>query len=130
MKFFKSIFLFSVFFLILSCQNEESEIEIDTTSTLTSKAPLFQLVARVVQNPTSFDNVLDNSSCFTVQLPVTVVVNAQQITVNDTVDYQLVQDVIDASSTDDDIVNFIFPITIQFQNFETQVVLILMLWKR
>ncbi|WP_130736874.1 hypothetical protein [Flavobacterium sp. J27] len=122
MKIFNSILLSSIFFLTFSCQNEENDIEVDSRSTLTSNAPLFQLVERVVQNPTSLDNVLDSSSCFAVQLPVTIIVNSQQITVSSAADYQLVQDAIDAFSTDDDIVNFIFPITIQFQNFDTQVI--------
>ncbi|WP_290804707.1 hypothetical protein [Flavobacterium sp.] len=117
-------FLFLLFFLMItfSCQNEENEIIKDDKNSLTAEAPLYRLVERVAQNPTSRDNILDNSSCFAVVLPVEVIVNGQQIQVNNTDDYQLVQDAIDAFTTDDDIVNFIFPITIQFQNFDTQII--------
>jgi glycosyltransferase involved in cell wall biosynthesis len=57
-----------------------------------------------------------------VVLPVTVIVNGQQIVVDSPSEYQTVQNAIDAFSNDDDIVNFIYPITVQFQNFSTQVV--------
>lgn len=108
------------FFILISCQKEENEIIQDAnTNSISVNSPLTNLLERVSQNPTSNDNILDNSSCFSVQLPVTVIVNGQQITVSSETDYQLVQDAIDAFSNDDDIVNFIYPISIQFQNFTT-----------
>lgn len=105
----------------MSCQSEENEVIQDSTQNLTNSSPLTTLVTRVSQNPTSNDNVLDNSSCFSVVLPVTVIVNNQQIVVNSQAEYQTVQDAINAFSNDDDIVNFVYPITIQYQNFSTQV---------
>lgn len=107
--------------LLMSCQSEENEVIQDTTQNLSKTSPLTTLLARVTQNPTSKDNVMDNSSCFSVVLPVTVIVNNQNIVVSTSADYQTVQDAIDAFSNDDDIVNFIYPITIQYQNFSTQV---------
>lgn len=104
------------------CQKEEETIVQDNTQSFERNAPIAGLLIRTAQNPTSLDNVLDNSSCFSVQLPVTVIVNGNQITVADTADYQLVQDAIDAFSDDDDLVNFVYPITIRFQNFQTQVI--------
>ena len=120
MKLNRILFLMLFFVLFISCQKEENEIVQDTKETTITKAsPLTGLLERVSQNPTSDDNVLDNTSCFTVSLPVTVIVNGQQITVSTETDYQLVQDAIDAFTNDDDIVNFIYPITITFQNFGT-----------
>ncbi|VXB53977.1 conserved hypothetical protein [Flavobacterium sp. 9AF] len=120
-KLIKVGFIGVLFVLIFACQKEENEIVQDETS-LSAKAPLFRLMSRVAQNPTSHDNVLDNSNCFTVQLPVEVIVNGQQITVLNAAGYQLVDDAINANSNDDDIVNFVFPITIQFQNFESLII--------
>ena len=109
-----------LFVFFNSCQKEENELIQDSNETTISKtSPLIGLLERVSQNPTSIDNVLDNSSCFTVELPVTVFVNGQQIVVSSETDYQLVQDAIDAFTNDDDIVNFIYPISITFQNFGT-----------
>lgn len=106
----------------ISCQKEENVIIQNTNENLAKDAPLLNLLSRVVQNPTSLDNVLDNSSCFRVQLPVAVIVNGQQITVNTSSDYQIVQNAMDAFANDDDIVNFIFPITLHFQNFQSLIV--------
>lgn len=124
MKKFKILFFSVLVFSFFSCQKEELEI-IDKTSnpeTLNATSPLTGLVTRVTQSPTGIDNVLDNSSCFRVVLPVTVIVNGQNYLVGTQGDYQVVQDAIDAFSNDDDIVNFIYPITIQFQNAQTQVI--------
>ncbi|WP_284651271.1 hypothetical protein [Flavobacterium terrisoli] len=104
-----------------SCQKEEETIIQDDTQTFVNDSPIAGLLSRTSQNPTSIDNVLDNSSCFSVQLPVTVIVNGQQITVTNEADYQTVQTAIDEFSNDDDLVNFVYPITIQYQNFQTQV---------
>lgn len=116
----RTICLFALFVMLLgSCQNE-SETIIQNTSgnnNIVAGSPLADLLSRVSQRPTALDNILDNSSCFGVQLPVIVIVNGQQITVNAENDYQIVKEVINAFSNDDDIVNFIFPITIQHQNF-------------
>lgn len=106
---------------LMSCQTEENEVIQDPNQNLTNVSPLTTLMTRVTQNPTSGDNIMDNSSCFSVVLPTTVIVNGQNIVVSTQADYQTVQDAIDAFSNDDDIVNFIYPITIQFQNFSTQV---------
>lgn len=115
------IVLFSITLLFASCQDDDENINVNTTETLTNTSPLSSLLLRVSQNPTSNDNVVDNSSCFSIQLPVTVIVNSQQIIVSEEADYQIVQDAIEAFSNDDDIVNFVYPIAIKFQNFQTQV---------
>lgn len=107
---------------IFSCQTEEVVIIEDNNENLSASSPLVSLVSRVSQNTTSQDNILDNSSCFAIQLPVVVIVNNQQITVSTSADYQIVQDAIDAFSNDDDIVNFVYPITIIYQDFSTQVI--------
>lgn len=121
MKLNRFLILSLVGLFLMSCQSEENEVIQDTTQNLTNTSPLTTLVTRVTQNPTSGDNVMDNSSCFSVVLPVTVIVNGQNIVVSTQADYQTVQDAIDAFSNDDDIVNFVYPITIQYQNFSTQV---------
>ncbi len=121
MKAIKFMILGFVFFSLGSCQKEEETIIQDNTESFVIGAPIAGLLSRVSQNPTSIDNVLDNSSCFSVQLPVTVIVNDQQITVTNEADYQIVQTAIDEFSDDDDLVNFVYPITIRYQNFQTQV---------
>lgn len=120
MKAIKYLSLSFLAIVFISCQNEETLVIQDTTKNLTAVSPLTSLISRISQNPTSNDNILDNSSCFTVQLPVIVIVNGKQIKVADQNDYHTVQAALDAFSSDDDIVNFVYPIAIQYQNFSTQ----------
>jgi hypothetical protein len=113
------LFISVLLFAFISCQKEEIEVKDQTNENITTTSPLKSLLERVSQNPTSNDNVLDNSSCFSVQLPVTVIVNDQNIVVNSFDDYSTVRAAIDAFSNDDDIVNFVYPITVILQNFKT-----------
>lgn len=124
MKTIKFLLLICIALVFTNCQKEDVEIVDETVpnNVISSNSTLTTLISRVSQNPTSKDNVLDNSSCFSVQLPVTVIVNSQQIIVTTAAQYQTVQDAINAFSNDDDIVNFVYPITINFQNFGTQVI--------
>ncbi|MCA0348197.1 MAG: hypothetical protein R2805_04040 [Flavobacterium sp.] len=121
MKKYSTILISFMLISIIGCQKEEETIIQDDTQTFTSSSALSGLLLRTSQFPTAFDNVLDNSSCFSVQLPVTVIVNNQQIVVSNQSDYQLVQNAINQFSNDDDIVNFVYPITIVYQNFQTQI---------
>lgn len=122
MKTIKYLLMSFTAILFISCQNEETLVIQDTTQNLSVLSPLASLISRVSQNATSQDNVLDNSSCFNVQLPVTVIVNGKQITVSNQNDYLMVQAALDAFSSDDDLVNFVYPITIQYQNWNTQLI--------
>ncbi|WP_309608618.1 hypothetical protein [Flavobacterium sp.] len=119
-------YLLQIFIIIsfIGCQSDKVEVKENTTGVqnMVSNSPFSNLVLRVAQNPTSHDNIIDGSSCFSVQLPVTVIVNSQQITVASQSQYQLVLTAMNAFSNDDDLVNFIYPITIKFKNFSTRVV--------
>src|SRR3970282_1901737 len=122
MKTIKYLLMSFTSILFISCQNEETLIIQDTTQNLSVLSPLASLISRVSQNATSQDNVLDNSGCFNIQLPVNVIVNGKQITVSNQNDYLTVQAALDAVSSDDDLVNFVYPITIQYQNWNTQLI--------
>jgi hypothetical protein len=119
MKTLRYTVLVLISFLFASCQKDESAIDQEDTQGFLKSSPIAGLLSRTSQNPTAVDNVLDNSSMIKMQLPVTVTVNGNEITVNTPADYQLVQNVIDAYPTDDDIVHCHFPMVIQFQNYST-----------
>lgn len=122
MKTIKYLLMCVAVVLFISCQDEGTLVIQDITQNLTAKSPLVSLIFRVSQNPTAKDNILDKSSCFNVLLPVSIVVNKKNITVSSQNDYLVVQNALDAFSNDDDIVNFIYPITIQYQNFKTELI--------
>ncbi|MBY0487060.1 MAG: hypothetical protein K2P85_07745 [Flavobacteriaceae bacterium] len=122
MKKIKLLILILSIAIFTACQKEVDKVEVYNNLNLSKTSPLTSLTSRVVQNPTYKDNVLDNSSCFSVVLPVTITVNMQQITVTNESQYQLVQNAKDAYSNDNDIVNFTFPIAIKFKDSQTVVV--------
>jgi hypothetical protein len=121
MKFIKSLLLYFSISLFFSCQNEQVDVvQGDALQNIITTSPLGNLISRVSQNPTSKDNILDNTSCFSIVLPTTVVVDGKQIVVTSQTDYQIVQTTINAYNNDDDIVTFIYPITIKYKDFKTK----------
>lgn len=125
MKIKNYIILILIAILSFSCQKEEEEIINNNNTTqgnLTLSSSLTNLFSRVAQNPTSKDNVLDNTSCFSVQLPVTVVVNGTTLVVTDSNDFDEVEDIKELYNTDDDIVHFTYPITIKYRNYQSKTI--------
>jgi len=116
----QKLYFLSIAFVALalfSCQNDEITVTQNTAESLTKTSPLALLISRVAQNETFYDNIIDNTSCFSVKLPVTVFVNGQEITVYTEQDYSTVVYNINASAFDDDVVNFIYPITVIFKDY-------------
>lgn len=105
-----------------SCQTEENQTTTDDSVNLKKTSVLTGLISRVAQDSTSIDNVIDSTSCFSVNLPVTVIVNSQQVVISDATGYAVVQNILNEFSDDDDDVSFIFPITITYANYTTTVV--------
>ena len=122
MKTIKYLLMCVAVMVFISCQDEETLVIQDITKNLTTTSPLVSLLSRVSQNPTSKDNILDKTSCFNVRLPVSVIVNGKYINVFSQNDYVIVQNALDAFSNDDDVVHFVYPITIQYQNFKTELI--------
>ena len=90
-KYFIHSLVLSVLFLgacqedVVIITNPENENAIGTTS------PLADLVRNTAMNDGSFDNILDNSSCTSIALPVSVIANQIEITINTVEDYKLVE---------------------------------------
>jgi hypothetical protein len=124
-NFLKSALLLTAISILTltSCQTEEMQTTTDENVNLTNSSPLKGLLSRVAQGATSADNVIDNSSCFSVNLPVTVVTNNQQVVISDATGYATVQNILNEFDDDNDQVTIIFPITITFANLTTAVVI-------
>ena len=60
------------------------------------------------------DNIIDESSCFCLDLPITVMVNETELIVNSEKDYDTIHEMLDDASDDD--VQIIFPAVILFNN--------------
>ena len=115
---FKNYFCFLVFIsFFMACQTGSVQEVHNTTATITKTTPLTTEVQRVVMQKTSQDDIIDKSSCFMIKMPYVVTVDNVQISINSPSDYQLVQNIINAFSNDNDIVTIHFPVTVLFNDY-------------
>lgn len=120
----KKILPILVCFLMLcltSCQKEENTIIQDPANNLSNASSLTTLLARVAQNNTAIDNIIDNTSVFKVNFPYQITVNNQSLTIDAVADYATVAALLTASATDDDNIVFTFPISVSFRNYTTRI---------
>ncbi len=110
-----SIFFSSVL-LMISCQQEEREVIDPTLDTTISKdSQLAQLMKNVVTHDGSYDNLVDGSNCFSINLPYTIILNStDQITIDHVSDY--------SQLSQSDTIEIQFPIIITRDNYEEEFV--------
>lgn len=119
MFFFK---FFAVLFLglsLFSCQKEEEE-HIDETQdeeTITASSPLTGLLLRTSQNPGAYDDIIDGNGCTAVVLPVTVIANGQQVTINSPEDITIIQEIFNLFPNDTDTLEIFFPINLELFDY-------------
>lgn len=103
---------------LFSCQEEEKEF-IDETpeDTITANSPLTGLLLRTSQNPGTYDDLIDGNGCASVLLPVTVVANGQQVTINTPEDILLIEQIFNQFPNDTDTLEISFPITLELFDF-------------
>jgi len=106
--------IFSILFFS-SCRDEVT-IDIDE-SALEADTSLAALMQRTSLKDGSNDNIIDNANCFSIKLPVTVIVNGSEIIVDSEEDYEVVEDIFDEFDDDIDQIEIVFPITIIQSNF-------------
>jgi hypothetical protein len=99
--------------VLASCRAEETISE----GGFTQEAKIANLIERTSLKDGSGDNILDMSNCFTVQLPVTVIVNGIEVFVETEDNLEDVEDIFDASEDDINEIEFVFPIQIIFNDF-------------
>lgn len=104
---------------MFSCQDEFENETQSPENSISKTATLATLLSRVSQNRTTFDNIIDGTSCFSIQLPVTITVDSDLIKIESESDYKIVKALIDESSSDDDDVQFSYPITLVYRNYKS-----------
>lgn len=124
----KTIKLFFTFFALstlffYSCQDEEIQVIQPTEEeAIIAQSTLALAMQSASSYNTSSDDFLDNASCLGIDLPVTVMVNDITVTINSLDDLELIEDIFDEFEEDDDILEFLFPITIILNDY-TQIVI-------
>ena len=91
-------FLFIALLILASftaCQKEEDVIidPTDNSESFNGTSNFAASLLSATQNDGSADNLIDGTSCFSIDFPVDVVANGQQVTLNSIEDLQLVEDI-------------------------------------
>jgi hypothetical protein len=102
-----------------SCQNESFS---ENTEALSRGSQLTNVLRSMSVNDTESDNVIDSTGCFKVKLPATVTVNGQQVVVAEVSQYDDIAAILNESQEDQDIISFVFPITVQNRDYDETVV--------
>ena len=111
-------FAFSMTLFAISCRKEESVlIEAQPDQVLEANSNVANLLQRTAMNDGSDDNIVDNSSCFNIELPVTVAVNGLEIIVDSEEDFDTIEEIFDEFDDDDDSLQIMFPISILLNDF-------------
>ncbi len=121
----KSLLLLPFFALLMltSCQEEIVEVtDPNETEALVADSPLTSLISSAARMDGSFDNIIDKASCLSIELPVTVVVNGLEITIDSKEDYKVIEAIFNEFEEDDDHLEIIFPITIITENHDDIVI--------
>ncbi|AFU69746.1 hypothetical protein P700755_003076 [Psychroflexus torquis ATCC 700755] len=114
----KHFYVFGFFFILLSCQTEEFFEQVDETSSLTSLSELTGLISRLNQNPTAFDDFIDNSNSLSLEFPYEITINSNNaFTLNEFDDYQAVINEL-ISFPNDYSVDITFPVQVSLPNYE------------
>jgi len=122
---FRLVLILSFFALlfITSCQNEFlEETPQNQEETLVPDSPLTAVMRSTVINNGTVDNILDESSCFTVNLPVTIIANGITITIDSLEDLEVIEEIYDEFDDDEDDLDFLFPITIILNDYDDIVI--------
>ncbi|PIB28542.1 hypothetical protein [Maribacter sp. 4G9] len=110
--------------LFLSSCRTEDDLSIDPPMQefIGSNTNIADLLNKTSLKDGSFDNIIDNASCFSVVLPVNVTANGQVIMVSSLNDLQIIENIFDTDLDDTDLLEIDYPITLTASNFETTTV--------
>ncbi|MBZ9779593.1 hypothetical protein LB452_11740 [Psychroflexus sp. CAK8W] len=114
----KQLYFILIIVLLASCQDEEFFEQVEDTTSLSSQSELSNLISRLTQNPTAFDDFIDNSSSIQIEFPYEVKVNSETTyTLNEFSDYQpLIQEL--PPQSEDYTININFPVNVSLPNYE------------
>lgn len=120
-KFALILSFFALF--IFSCQNEAvEETGQNQEETLVPNSPLANLMRSTASNDGTVDDILDNASCFSVELPVTIIANGITVTIESIENLMVLENLFDEYDDDEDDLEFLFPITIVLNDYEEIVI--------
>lgn len=117
-KYYSVLCLFVLFtvllFIFSGCQEELEEITPPPSDkVLVPNSAVSNYIQSIALHDGSPDNILDNASCISLVLPLTVVVNGQEIEIDSSDDFIEVENILDEFENDDDSLRIIFPASVK-----------------
>ncbi|MCB0398787.1 MAG: hypothetical protein KDD26_04025, partial [Winogradskyella sp.] len=119
------LFIYAFFALLFftACQDEAIDINNpEEQEMIQPNTPLVSFMSNVTANYGEYDNILDESSCFSIELPVTIIVGDVTIIIETLDDLEELEDLFAQYQNEDDFFDFVFPFTIIFNDY-TEVVI-------
>lgn len=108
--------------ILSSCQEEKVEtLEPSPEEVVTTNSALREFVLRMTLNDGSIDNLIDDSSCISVELPVTVVVGDKEIVIDSVAGLGILEMILEESEDDD--LEIVFPITVVLPDYSEVLVI-------
>lgn len=121
----KHFFIYAFFALLAltACQNETIDVNSpDEQEMIQPNTALVTSMGNVTANYGDYDNILDESSCFSLELPVTIIVGDVTFVIETIDDLEALEDIFAQYENEDDFFDFVFPLTIIFNDY-TEVVI-------
>ncbi len=120
---FISLFWIVIFACTTSCREEESVFVGDMPEELlVPGSNVANLLFKTTLNDGSEDNIIDGASCFSVNLPVTVIVNGMELLIEDVAGIDRIEELFEENDEDEDSLEIVFPITITFADYTEETV--------
>ncbi|MEO1032366.1 MAG: hypothetical protein AAFX55_13220 [Bacteroidota bacterium] len=119
------LFLYAFFALLAftACQDEEVNVNNpDTQEIIQPDSQVAAFMSSVTANYGAYDDILDESSCFSIELPVTIIVGDITIVIETLEDIEGLEELFEAFEDEDDFFDFVFPITIIFSDYSEIVI--------
>jgi len=117
------VFFLFAFLSFTACQDEETDVvNPNEQEAILSNSSLASLISSTSANFGAADNILDGASCISVELPVTIIVSDITIVIETEIDLEQLEDLFEDLNTDEDFLDFVFPITIIFSDYTELVI--------
>ncbi|MCM4170359.1 hypothetical protein DHD32_02615 [Arenibacter sp. TNZ] len=122
MKKFMSYLMYGSLLLVAlnftSCQEEFEELPgEDNQEAIMASSSTGQLIQRTSSKDGSYDNIVDEASCFAINFPYVVNVHGLEINIDAVEDLKLIRKLFDEVEIDDDVVDIVFPIHITLSDY-------------
>lgn len=118
----KHFYFFLTLLLFCACQDEERFEQVEERTSISSQSEISDLILRLTQNPTAFDDFIDGTNALSLEFPFDVSLNSElDFTISDFTDYQTLIDEISTQPGTYSL-SISFPTEVSFSNYETSVI--------